>query len=269
MKIRKIEVDHYGCFTNWHLNFPHDGMHVVYGLNETGKSTIMRFIADVLFGFSTKSPGISEAGTLYGGRITLEDPDRGPIVIERAGNKGRGNMKIQLADGTDAGEEMIGKLLPGLDEHVFRAIFCFDLDGLQGLERIGADEMNDYLFHAGMSGDLAIRTLERKLEKQSEDRYKPKGRKPELNRRLSELESLDREVREWQRKNDGYNELVKSIERIRNRIDEIQERKAESERQIRHLEKRKAVAPFVKERQACELGLNRLPVSEPFPEDGL
>ncbi|HEU5140798.1 MAG TPA: AAA family ATPase, partial [Bacillales bacterium] len=270
MKIKQLHMFRYGMFVDTIFPLPSDGFQVVYGVNEAGKSTMMRFIREILFGFSSQSPGISIAGGEgFGGCLTLEVPVRGDVTVERTGNRGRGSVKVYFDDGRIGGEEALAELFPGLDESMFRAIFSFGLDGLQGLERVKSDEVNNYLFHAGMTGDFSIRKLEKKLVKKQEELFKPQGRKPLLNRELAELETLEKEVASWRRKNEGYRELGRESDEVERRIAEIAKTKSTLRNEIRALEKQKALAPFVKDKRELELRLERLPVCEPFPEDGL
>lgn len=54
MKIDKITIDGYGKLLNKTFSFP-KGITLVYGKNETGKSTLQSFITNMLFGFENKN----------------------------------------------------------------------------------------------------------------------------------------------------------------------------------------------------------------------
>lgn len=54
MKVRKVQVGSFGRFQNLSLEFG-DGLNVIYGPNEAGKSTLLRFIQGMLFGL--QKPG--------------------------------------------------------------------------------------------------------------------------------------------------------------------------------------------------------------------
>lgn len=54
MKIRKVQVGSFGRFQNLSLEFG-DGLNIIYGPNEAGKSTLLRFIQGMLFGL--QKPG--------------------------------------------------------------------------------------------------------------------------------------------------------------------------------------------------------------------
>lgn len=54
MKIKSIDMINFGKFTNYHLDFE-SGFNLIYGLNESGKSTIHSFIAFMLFGVNKQN----------------------------------------------------------------------------------------------------------------------------------------------------------------------------------------------------------------------
>lgn len=269
MHIKQIHIDRYGMFNDANFDSLSPELQVFYGVNEAGKTTLMRFIQEILFGFSSRSPGIQEGGTVYGGRLTLNVSGTGIVTVERRGSKGRGIVKLYFDDGRMAGEERLAELFRGLDDTMFRAIFSFGLDGLQGLENIKADELNNYLFHAGMTGNFSIRELEKRLEKKQGALFKPSGRKPHLNKQLAELESEEKKINEWQKKNNGYRQLIEETGMIRRQMESMAQRKSTHRGKIRSLERQKAIAPYIEEQRALQLRLKHLPVYEPFPEDGL
>ena len=57
MKITSININGYGKFANKIINFD-DGVNVVYGNNEAGKSTTHTFIKSMLFGIKKKKSKI-------------------------------------------------------------------------------------------------------------------------------------------------------------------------------------------------------------------
>ena len=49
MKLLELHIEGFGKFHNKTISF-HDGMNVIYGKNEAGKSTLHTFIRGMLFG---------------------------------------------------------------------------------------------------------------------------------------------------------------------------------------------------------------------------
>ncbi|MEA3356200.1 MAG: AAA family ATPase, partial [Candidatus Bipolaricaulota bacterium] len=51
MRIRRLQIPAYGLFRNCDFDQLPDGLGVVYGLNETGKSTLFSLLKSLLYGF--------------------------------------------------------------------------------------------------------------------------------------------------------------------------------------------------------------------------
>ncbi|MCH7921178.1 MAG: AAA family ATPase, partial [Planctomycetes bacterium] len=58
MRFQRLHVPAFGPFTHLELNFPKKDrdLHVIYGDNEAGKSSLLRAIRDLLFGIPGQSP---------------------------------------------------------------------------------------------------------------------------------------------------------------------------------------------------------------------
>ena len=57
MRIRYLRLPAFGIFTEQAVSFaPERGLHLIYGPNEAGKSTLLRAIGDALFGIPRISP---------------------------------------------------------------------------------------------------------------------------------------------------------------------------------------------------------------------
>ena len=52
MKLLALEIEGYGVWSGLKLQRMSDGLNVVYGPNEAGKSTLLHFIRSALYGFS-------------------------------------------------------------------------------------------------------------------------------------------------------------------------------------------------------------------------
>ena len=68
MKILSLHIDGFGKFHDRDISFE-DGLNVVYGKNEAGKSTLHTFIKGMLFGIER------QRGYLF--QISALDPERG------------------------------------------------------------------------------------------------------------------------------------------------------------------------------------------------
>ncbi len=111
MKFRKLWLDGYGRFTGRTVDLK-DGFQVVLGRNEQGKTTLRRFIGDMLYGqkSSATQRRYDEAervrkpwdGASYAGRLLYELEDGCQFEVQR--NFDRKNESVQVFDRTHAQE---------------------------------------------------------------------------------------------------------------------------------------------------------------------
>lgn len=124
MRISDLHIYGFGKLENFHLK-DLKSLQLIYGENEAGKSTIMAFIHAVLFGFPTRQAKNYEPKThsKYGGKLTLETVNMGKAVIERVKGTSSSSVTVRLDDGTIGGEDLLRRLLNGMDENFYRSIF--------------------------------------------------------------------------------------------------------------------------------------------------
>jgi len=60
LKINHLKINGFGKIINKKIDFS-DNLNIVYGLNESGKSTIQKFIPGVIFGLTKNKNGKEES----------------------------------------------------------------------------------------------------------------------------------------------------------------------------------------------------------------
>ena len=107
MKINKIKINSYGKLKNKEINLEKN-LNIIYGKNESGKSTLLKFILNILYGASKNKKGkdISDFEKYkpwnseeYSGKIIYELDDNSKYEIYREFNKK--NPKIFNTNGED------------------------------------------------------------------------------------------------------------------------------------------------------------------------
>ena len=107
MKINKIKINSYGKLKNKEINLEKN-LNIIYGKNESGKSTLLKFILNILYGTSKNKKGkdISDFEKYkpwnseeYSGKIIYELDDNSKYEIYREFNKK--NPKIFNTNGED------------------------------------------------------------------------------------------------------------------------------------------------------------------------
>ena len=134
MKITKIYISAFGKFKDFTLELS-DGMNVIFGENENGKTTVMSFIKMMFYGSSSRQQKQLSARKKYipwsgdkpAGRIDFEHEGR-RYQLERIFGKTESSDKITLIN-RDTGENLgsdkdIGRRFFGLSEQAFeRSLF--------------------------------------------------------------------------------------------------------------------------------------------------
>ncbi|WP_238649382.1 AAA family ATPase [Paenibacillus piscarius] len=281
MKIEAVQIGGYGRLTRRELELS-EGMTVLFGRNEAGKSTTLQFIRAMLYGIPSRANPAEryeplEGGT-HGGVLTARDDGGALWTIRRyaAGGDGPGRVEklhvaVRHADG-QAEElnqaELERRLLGGLSAGMFRQLFAVSLDELQELGTLQSGEMSSYLFHAGMGGGGEIMRAEKRLLQEAEKLYKPRGRVQEAAKILQSIDKLEREVAESRTYLPRYNANTLALETVEQKLSQM---KAAGELAAAKLSKlRKAQEIRELWLKWCEgrLELTELPEIPAFPEDG-
>ena len=211
MKLVGLHIYGYGKFIDFRME-EFSSLHVLFGENEAGKSTIMSFIHSILFGFPTKHQSVlryePKTHSAYGGRLTVITKQFGEVVIERVqGNKSAGEVSVSLEDGTIGDEALLDLILGGIDKTMFQSIFSFNIHGLQEVQRLKGEEIGRYLIAAGTVGTDVLLHAEQQLQKELDRLFRPSGRKPILNEQLKLIRENEKELKIAMQQNARYQSL--------------------------------------------------------------
>ncbi|KIL36960.1 hypothetical protein SD71_04420 [Cohnella kolymensis] len=157
MFIRELQVDGYGALHGVKLSFE-TPVTIIYGRNEAGKSTLLRFVRSMLYGFPTRKDPVERgepvAGGRHGGRMILSVSPEAEWVLERYAERGSG-LIVRDESGSDRPmpqQEWERLALGGVSERLFRQLFAVTLDELHEIRSLQGEEIGNYLYHAGMAG---------------------------------------------------------------------------------------------------------------------
>lgn len=126
MIIKELQLINFGKFNNKTVRFE-EGMNIIYGENEAGKTTLHTFIRGMLFGIE-KQRGKASANDLYSKFEPWDDPTnyQGKMRIEQNGKNYRierffnkNNKRFAVIDedeGRELTEDEINTLLAGINE---------------------------------------------------------------------------------------------------------------------------------------------------------
>ncbi|WP_144505588.1 ATP-binding protein [Bacillus mycoides] len=252
MRIEKLHIYGYGKLENVEMDL--SLLTVLYGENEAGKSTIRSFMKSILFGFPTRGQRRYEPkeGGKYGGAMTVQTEKYGRLKIERLPKTAVGEVTVYFEDGKTGGEDILNDILSGMNESLFDSVFSFDMHGLQNIHQLGEADIGNYLFSASAVGSDALLQLDKKLEKEMNQRFKPSGRNPEINVSLQEMKKLEEKMKEWQGKIGTYEKQVEQLKESEEKLASVRAEKESAERRKQDYEILAALEPLVIEKSAHE-----------------
>ena len=263
MKILRLDLIAFGPFTDLSLDLAGDGLQILYGPNEAGKSSALRALRQLLYGIPVRSPDDfvhPYRKMRIGGLLRHSDGARVEVVRRKAN-------KNALRDGNDdrpVEEGRFRRFLGGIDEDVFATMFGIGHEDLvRGGEEIvqGGGDVGQALFAAG-SGISDLRRVQKELRDQAEALFTPAASTREINRAISTFRETRKALREaqlpgrdWERHDTALREAVERRESVdrelgareteRNRLARIRDALPLIARRQDRLEERAAFADAV------------------------
>ena len=149
MKFLELRLIAHGPFTDMiiYLSGGNEGLHIIYGPNEAGKSSALRTLQNLLYGIPERSKDNflhPYSRMRVGGAIQSGKGD----VLKFVRRKGRSNTLRLEDDKTVIEESLLNRFLRGIDADLFVTMFGIDHADLVrgGKEIIGVEEAWGNLF---------------------------------------------------------------------------------------------------------------------------
>ena len=223
MIIERLDLLAFGKFTNVSLDFSATPkqFHLVYGPNESGKSTCLRAITSLLFGMEHRTTDNylhNHAQMRVGG--VFVDGDKSLHCIRRRGRKAtlRASDDQEIVD-----ETILQSMLGGIDREAFLTRF-----GLTRTELVdggaailaGEGDLGEILFAAG-AGITQLRAVQAELKESRDRLFVPRGSRV-INQSIKEFDEHRKQLRSAQIQPAQFNELrdrLQSQRQVTDRLD--------------------------------------------------
>ena len=250
MKIKRLELKAFGPFSGRTLDFSSDtpGLHVVYGQNESGKSSSMRALQALLFGVPARTNDNflhSYEQLLVGG--CLQGSEGQELTFYR--------RKKRLGDLFDQNDNLLSPsvLLPylhGMELDLYTTLYGIDHEALvkggKGiLDQQGA--VGQALFSAG-AGLASLTSILDELEGEGDNLFRPRGSSKAINESLAHYKELQIQInritlssREWQDHQGALEEAERKLTAANNLRGRLN-------REKRQLERLKQALPYLGQR---------------------
>ncbi|WFE74126.1 YhaN family protein [Roseinatronobacter sp. S2] len=275
MRLEELGLTAYGHFTDAKLSLPEPAsgapdLHIVFGPNEAGKSTLLAAWLDLLFGFpnQTQYDFLHEKRAL---RVQAQLRDVSGNAYALARIKGNVNTLLDAATDQPVAESVLASLLGGLDRASYTTMFSLDDATLvKGGDSILASEgdLGQLLFQA-TAGLAELGERLRELRTQSDEWFRPRARKTQLHAHRDRLKQLiedrkavDLQVSAWRKLCEDAQTADQSYQRALS---------ARAQTQTLHdaLARDLAALPILARLQREDAALSTLPDPAPLPAEWL
>jgi uncharacterized protein YhaN len=273
MKLLEIKLIAYGPFSGTVLDLSagHEGLHVIYGPNEAGKSSALRALRHLLYGI----PGQTADGFVHpyakmriGATIQAGNGDQ----LEFIRRKGRRNTLRAADDHTVVDDAALNRFLSGVDADLFETMFGIGYpDLVRGGRQIveGGGNLGQLIFAAG-SGVANLREIQNELQSEADALFRPSGQRPKINTALSLINALRKEMRAAQLPGQQWEHHDQALRQAEHRIKIAENELKQHQREAHRLERVQGALPIIAKRKALGAeyqeyaGAVRLP--DDFPE---
>ncbi|WP_028576058.1 YhaN family protein [Desulfomicrobium escambiense] len=251
MRIERLELAAFGPFTGRVLLFDSNlpGLHVVHGPNEAGKSSALRGLLALLFGFPPRTGDNflhAYDQLLVGGRLRRDD---GLSLSFRRRKKAKNDL-FDESDGS-LGADALTPFLHGVGQDMFSAMYGIDHETLvrggQGiLDQEG--EVGQALFAAG-AGFASLRYVLKGLEDEADELFKPRASTRALTAALARHKELQSQLRSASLAGHDWQKHSQALAEAEGEVAALSARREELNRSLHRLERLQRALPFLSRRR--------------------
>lgn len=270
MKLRHLELENYGIHEQQTFDFGENGLHVIHGRNEAGKSTLLQAVRELLFGFRRQNPYAPDSTKKkMKAAATLRLAEGQELEITRRQTKNALTGQF-LDDSETIDDARWRELLTGADQQLYEHVFGFALKELAtGEESLKEANINEALFGGGLGRLHDYKQLLSDIEEETQKLFKSRGQKQEINHLLAQIKDLKSELKESSLKPAQYEEWLTQANRCEGELQRLEQALEKAFRRQRHLDRLKKGYPAWIARKALLKRLAELEAPESFPQDAL
>jgi uncharacterized protein YhaN len=269
VKILELDLRAFGPFTNSKLDLSEgrEGMHILYGPNEAGKSSALRAVKCLLYGIPKNSPDnfVHENKALrIGGRLRNSEGSE-LVFLRRKGNKDT----VLSGDGEAIDERALDRYLYGVTEEVFGLLFGIDHEALvRGGQNIlaGKGETGQSLFAAG-AGGANLRAVLEAFEADADGLFRSRGQNQVINKALSRHQEIRKKISDLSQSSREWGEKEKELRRAMAERESLKKTVEQQSAEVNRLRRLQEIIPKAALRSELLAKIERMGKVTILPED--
>jgi len=260
VKILRLDLRAFGPFTDVTLDLSggQEGLHVIFGPNEAGKSSTLRALEQMFFGVPARSADdfVHPYASL---RIGATLKTREGQTLEFLRRKGTKNTLLEPNGITPLDDGALQPFLGALDRELFSTMFGIGHEQLvQGGKEIasGRGDLGQLLFSAG-SGIADLQKVRESLDAKAEELFARRGNR-QINQKLKALDEARKTIRqeqlstaEWEAHEERLHQASQQLAAVESQLRELVQAKS-------RLERLKQTLPLLAKRRECLRQLEEL-----------
>ncbi len=262
MRITALEVEGFGIWSGLRLEGLADGLGVIFGPNEAGKTTLLDFVRGVLYGFSPLGgryfPPVH--GGRPGGRLELATGEGRFEVRRYHGPQPDAEELVILGpDGAVQPPQTLHRLAGGLDETIFRNVFAIGLEEVQSLATLNDTQAAALLYDLSAGVDrVSLMEVLRELGASRQRLLDPAGGPSQIAELVAQRQRLREEIEGLAELTRRYVALAAERDQLDRETALLESETAQLADQCRLLEAALSVEQRWHERQALQQQLDAL-----------
>lgn len=252
MKILSLDLIAFGPFTKTAIDLSagSQGLHLIYGANEAGKSSALRALRQLLYGIPERSTDdfVHPFSKMrVGGRLRSANGE----VLEILRRKGRTRTLRTADDQTVIADSALEAVLNGVDAGFFAAMFGIGYEDLVagGREIVrGGGELGRLIFAAG-SGLAGLGTVRDGLQAEADALFRPAGQKQKINDAIGRLKQLRSGLKDAQLSGSEWARHDQALRAALQDKGGVEAKLAEAQRSLSRLQRFAEALPVIADRR--------------------
>lgn len=257
MKITDLQLQHYGIYHDASWQPSQTSLNIVMGENESGKTTMLRFIRDMLFGYGR-------------GKWQGRKGNMGFVRSDGQFYRVFRNEKEQWfenANHVKFTEDLPAAWWHGLNRSIYEKIFAVGLEDLQGASFLANDTVRSRFFM--LQGGDKLANAKAELEEAKGKLFTSSAQgKRKINQLASDLEEAEKELDGLSRQEKDFSDLQHRQEEMKKEIADLQLKLDKDNEENSRLEKRLGAWKYYQQAVSAKHQLDLSSQVTMFPSNG-